>query len=192
MAHSHTNTMARILKFTAPLLLLFLGAADQAGGPAYTPAGELIPPADYREWVYLSSGLDMSYTDLPAMMGHSMFDNVFVDPASWRVFKQTGHWPDKTMFVLEVRGANSRGSINKHGQYQTERMGAEVHVRDEARFKGGWAFFGLDGPGLAKQVPYSAACYACHQAHGAVDTTFTQFYPTAKEIAVKAGTFKEP
>ncbi len=70
-------------------------------------------------------------------------------------------------------------------------VGVEAHVHDEARFKGGWGFFQFDGPGAAKLVPYEAACYSCHQAHGAVDTTFTQFYPTAKPIAVKAGTYKE-
>jgi hypothetical protein len=184
--------LARTLKAAAPLLLLLLGAQTRAGGPQYTPSGELIPPADYREWIYLSTGIDMSYTDLPAMAGHSMFDNVFVEPSAWRAFKQTGHWPDGAIFVLEVRGANSKGSINKHGQYQTEdRMGLEAHVHDEARFKGGWGFFALNGAAPAKMIPYSASCYACHQAHGAVDTTFTQFYPTAKPIAVKAGTYQE-
>src|SRR5580693_4053864 len=182
-------TMPNRLKLLAAFLPLLAGGAIAA--PAYNAGGELIPPADYREWVYLSTGLDMSYSEAPAMMGHSMFDNVFVDPASWRAFKQTGHWPDKTEFVLEVRGANSKGSINKHGQYQTEDlMGAEVHVRDEARFKGGWGFFALNGSAPAKQIPYQAQCHSCHQDHGAVDTSFTQFYPTAKPIAVKAGTYK--
>src|ERR1700677_4405313 len=175
------STFVRVF---SPILLFLLAGATDAGGPRYDSSGGLIPPADYREWVYLSSGLDMAYTDAPAMAGHSMFDNVFVDPAAWRAFKRTGHWPDKTMFVLEVRGAQSRGSINKHGQYQAgDIMGAEVHVRDEARFKGGWAFFALDGAGPGKFIPYQAECYACHQAHGAVDTTFTQFYPTARAIA---------
>ena len=182
--------MPNTLKLLAALLSLLAGGAVAA--PAYTPGGDLLPPTDYREWVYLSSGLDMSYSDKPSMMDHSMFDNVFVDPASWAAFRQTGHWPDKTMMVLETRVADSHGSINKHGQYQTENlMGVEVHVRDEARFKGGWGFFRLDGPAPAKLIPYDAECYACHQAHGAVDTTFTQFYPTAKPIAVKAGTFRD-
>ncbi len=182
---------SRTLKRLAPVLLLLMGAADPAGGPHYTPEGELIPPADYREWVYLSSGIDMSYSDAPAMAGQSMFDNVFVDPAAWRAFKATGHWPDKSMFVLEIRGANSKGSINQRGQYQTEALGIEMHVRDEARFKGGWGFFAFDGGKPAKQIPYEAGCYSCHQSHAAVDTTFTQFYPTAKPIAVKAGTYLE-
>ena len=140
-----TAVGANVLKFVAPLALLSLIGAAPADGPHFTPSGDLIPPTDYREWIYLSTGMDMSYTNLPAMAGQSMFDNVFVDPASWQAFKATGHWPDKTMFVLEARGATSKGSINQRGQYQNENlMGAEVHVRDDARFKGGWGFFGLN------------------------------------------------
>jgi len=180
--------MTRVARLLAPLLVLVLGAADAPDGPAYTDKGEILPPTDYREWVYLSSGLDMSYNEAAMSMGHSMFDNVFVDPASWRAFKATGHWPDKTRFVLEVRKAESRGSINKHGQYQTgEVLGAEMHVRDDAR--GGWSFYALNGGNPGRLIPRTADCYACHLAHGAVDTTFTQFYPTAKPIAVKAGTY---
>ena len=174
-----------------PALILLTGAADNIIEPRYTTDGALIPPADYREWVFLSSGLDMSYTENASMAGHTMFDNVFVDPVAWSKFKRTGHWPDKTMFVLEVRGASTKGSINKQGHFQTEElMGVEVHVRNDSRFGGGWGFFALDGNAPARLLPSSAECYACHQAHGAVDTTFTQFYPTAKPIAVKAGTYR--
>ncbi len=96
------------------------------------------------------------------------------------------------MFVLENRGAGNRGSINTRGQFQTEAvMGLEVHVHDSTRFKGGWGFFALDGDAPAHVIPFQASCYACHEAHGAVDTTFTQFYPTAKPIAVKAGTYQD-
>jgi hypothetical protein len=183
----------RCLKLLAPwLLVMLIAATDGAAGPRYTAEGALIPPSGYREWVFLSAGLDMGYTDDPAMEGHSMFDNVFVDPASWAAFKRTGHWPDKSMFAMEARGATTHGSINKHGQYQTEDlMGLEFHVHDEARFKGGWGFFAGNSTDPEPQLPLSATCYECHRAHGAVDTTFTQFYPTAKPIALKAGTYRE-
>ena len=68
-------------------------------------------------------------------------------------------------------------------------MGVEFHVRDAARFKGGWGFFATSGGTKpAALLPATAACYACHQDHGAVDTTFTQFYPTAKPIAEREKT----
>ncbi len=67
-------------------------------------------------------------------------------------------------------------------------MGLEVHVKDEARFPGKWAFFGFDDAKTAKMTPTGAACYTCHQDHGAVDTTFVQFYPTLLSIAKSKGT----
>jgi hypothetical protein len=157
--------------------------------PEYTLDGQLKLPANYREWIYLTSGLDMSYAANNMKMGHSMFDNVFVNPDSYKAFLQTGTWPDKTLLIIEVRVAGSNASINKSGHFQTtEIMGHEVHVKDEARFPGKWAFFGFDGETPAKQVPKEAACYSCHQQHAAVDTTFVQFYPTLLELARKKGT----
>jgi hypothetical protein len=129
----------------------------------------------------------MSYN--PAMsMGHHMFDNVFVDPASYKAFVETGTWPDKTTLVLEVRGAEGKGSINQKGNFQSEVMGIEVHVKDEARFPGKWAFFGVDDGKTGKMFPVGAECYKCHAAHAAVDTTFVQFYPTLLPIAKSKGT----
>jgi Cytochrome P460 len=157
--------------------------------PTYTADGHLLFPANYREWIYLTSGVDMSYS--PNAMGrdHSMFDNVFVSPDSYKAFLQTGTWPDKTILVLEARVAGSKASINKNGHYQTgEVMGREVHVKDASRFSGGWAFFGFDDNAPSKQVPREASCYSCHEQHAAVDTTFVQFYPTLIEIAKKKGT----
>jgi hypothetical protein len=163
-------------------------APPPSSGPQYTDDGQLKVPESYREWVYLSTGFDMSYN--PAMrMGHDMFDNVFVDPDSYKSFLQTGTWPDKTMLVLEVRAAQNKGSINKAGNFQgTEVMGLEVHVKDQARFPGKWAFFGFDNVKTAKMVPVEANCYKCHSEHAAVDTTFVQFYPTLLPLATSKGT----
>ncbi|MEP7042403.1 MAG: cytochrome P460 family protein [Dokdonella sp.] len=158
--------------------------ASSAQAPQYEADGRLQLPADYREWVYLSSGLDMSYRERAGMTDHSMFDNVFVDRAAYRDFVATGSWPDPTVLVMEVRGATSKGSINKTGKFQTaDLMGMEVHVKDTRRFEGGWAFFVFDGAQLAAALPQAAECYACHRQHGAVDTTFVQFYPTLLGIA---------
>jgi len=159
-----------------------------AAAPVYDADGRLIPPSDYREWIFLSSGLDMSYRARGGDDMH-MFDNVFVKPEAYRAFQDTGTWPDQTVLVMEVRGARSKGSINKRGQFQTtEGRGMELHVKDTARFAGGWAFFAGDGNGPAAQIPFQAECYSCHREHGAVDTTFVQFYPTLLPLAEKKGT----
>jgi hypothetical protein len=158
---------------------------------AYNDKGELLPIKDYREWVYLTSGIDMSYSPKAMdMQGQSVFDNVFVNPAAYRSFVATGTWPDKTVMVLEVRRAKSKGSINQQGHFQdTAITGFEVHVKDEARFPGKWAFFDFDAPDKnGTLIPQGAPCYTCHAAHAAVDTTFVQFYPTLLPIAKAKGT----
>jgi hypothetical protein len=63
-----------------------------------------------------------------------------------------------------------------------------VHVKDETRFPGKWAFFGFGTGKTAKMIPQSADCYSCHASHAAVDTTFVQFYPTLMQIARDKGT----
>jgi len=157
--------------------------------PEYTGDAQLKLPAHYREWVYLTTGFDMSYNPAMRMGDHHMFDNVFVNPEAYKVFVETGTWPDKTMLVLEGRGAEGKGSINQKGNYQgVEIMGIEVHLKDEARFPGKWAFFAFDDGKTAKMIPTSADCYSCHAAHAAVDTTFVQFYPTLLPIAKSKGT----
>lgn len=173
----------------------FAAAADgpvpaHTQAPAYTADGKLIPPADYREWVYLSSGVDMSYNPKAMASPSPMFDNTFVNPQSYRAFVRNGTWPDDTVIVLEVRGSAGRGSINQRGHYQSGGVqGMEVHVKDTARFDGGWAFFSFDDNAApAKQIPVTEECYACHRAHAAVDTTFVQFYPVLLPIAQQHAT----
>ena len=131
----------------------------------------------------------MSYNPAAQATDHHMFDNVFVNPESYKSFLETGTWPDKTVMVLEGRGAEGRGSINQRGNYQaTDVMGLEVHVKDETRFQGKWAFFSFDGGKTAKMIPTTATCYTCHSDHAAVDTTFVQFYPTLLPVAKSKGT----
>lgn len=167
--------------------------AASGDAPTYAANGDLLPPTNYREWIYLTSGIDMSYSPKPEMRDHPMFDNVFVNPSAYRSFLATGTWPDKTVLVLEVRGARSKGSINQTGHFQgTDLMDIEVHVKDEARFPGKWAFFSFDSiAGNGALIPAGATCYSCHSTHAAVDTTFVQFYPTLLPIAQKEGTLSD-
>jgi hypothetical protein len=178
------------LAFLLPPVLRESAAATS--GPEFTQGGELKLPQGYREWVYLTSGFDMSYNPSMQMGGQHMFDNVFVNPEAYKAFVNTGIWPDKTILVLEERGARAKGSINRSGNFQADVMGLELHVKDEARFAGKWAFFAFDGDKPAKAIPTSADCYSCHAQHAAVDTTFVQFYPTLLPVAKEKRTLSAP
>jgi len=187
-----TNWKAGLL--LAGLLVLgsavLLNSATPAGsGPEYTSDAQMKLPENYRRWVYLTTGFDMSYNKTAMQMDHHMFDNVFVNPEAYNTFMETGNWPDKTMLVLEGRRAEGKGSINQSGNFQSTRvMGIEAHVKDEARFPGKWAFFVFGDAKTAKMVPTTMECYSCHADHAAVDTTFVQFYPTLLPIAQSKGT----
>lgn len=173
----------------AALLLCGAGEMPLTDAPQYDKAGKLMFPADYRDWTYLSSGLDMSYSASSQSGNTHTFTNAFVPRSAYQAFLKTGTWPDKTMILLENRGGGTDVSINKRGVVQTQDLqGFEVHAKDTARFKGGWGFFAFDSDKPAEMIPTSASCYSCHQTHGAVDTTFVQFYPTLLPVATKLGT----
>jgi hypothetical protein len=158
-----------------------------ANGPQFTNDGMLMRPEHYREWIYLSSGLGMSYSKDSG--APPLFTNVFVAPAAYRAFLASGKWPDHAMFVLEERAASSQGSINKTGHFQTGLEGLAASVKDEKRFGEKWAYFSFS-EGEAAAAPNSKTmCWQCHNDHGAVDNTFVQFYPTLKKVALKLETY---
>jgi Cytochrome P460 len=161
----------------------------------YTADGQIRFPADYREWVFLSSGSGMTYGPIGVRNNTAppMFDNVFVNPKSYREFLNTGHWPDKTMFVLEVRTSESHASINKDGHFQTDIMGIEAEVKDRSAKTGEWTFFGFEdwkntATAAGKPIGRDASCYSCHGTNTAVENTFVQFYPVLYDVALKKGT----
>ena len=171
--------------------------ARASDGLTYAASGQVQEPANYRDWAFLSSGLGMTYGPAaPAAGRPPLFDNVFVNPQSYRAFMSTGRWPDGTMFVLELRRALSSQSINNGGYTQGDIAAIEAAAKDSQRFAdtGGWKYFEFGaaaaaGESAAPQPP-SATCYTCHSQHTAVENTFVQFYPTLFAVAREKGTVK--
>jgi hypothetical protein len=163
-------------------------AAQTGGSVDYASDGSMNLPKDYRQWVFLSSGINMTYGPNAGNAANPRFENVFVNPAAHAEFLKTGKWPDKTAMILEIRGSDSKVSINKDGRVQTGVVAIEAHVKDSAR--GGWAFYGFhNGATQGTLFPKTADCYSCHEKSGAVDTTFVQFYPTLIDAAKQHATY---
>ncbi len=150
---------------------------------------KLVRPDGYREWVYLSSGLGMNYNPTPR--SPELFTNVFVPQWAYHEFLATGKWPDKTIFILEERTSESKGSINKSGHFQSNLAGLAAQVKDENRFPEKWAYFSFKGDSMTAEVLPKAQCWQCHNDNAAVDHTFVQFYPTLKPVAQKFGTYRK-
>lgn len=155
----------------------------------YDAGGKLLRP-EFREWVFLGAGLDMTYGTRAAnaQPDHHMFSNVFVNPASYRAFARSGRWPDQTIFILEVRHTGTNRRPNQAGLFQAEAVGLEAHVIDAS--KGGSRFYDFNGRTAASPVAATSSCNTCHVAHGAVDNTFVQFYPELLAIAQAKGTLR--
>jgi len=179
------------------LTLIAVQLSTATAAPKYNDAGELVRPDNYREWVWLTSGLGMTYGPAAAMSTSApLFDNIFVEPEAWRGFRNTGVWPDGTMFVLEIRYSQSHGSINKGGSFQTDVTAIEMAVKDSSKApEDKWSYYDFHTLGgvsanAAKPLAKSAGCFGCHSTNGAVENTFTQFYPTALAIAQAKGTVR--
>jgi hypothetical protein len=169
------------------IAIILLLPALAGNDPRFTPDGAVIRPTNYREWIYLTSGLGMSYGMRMPMGDKPNFDTVFVEPTAYKAFMATAKWPDKAMFILEVRSSESHGSINKAGHFQSNLLAIEAAVKDESRFKEKWAYVDFsDGGSLhdtAKPFAGDSACNVCHAKNAAVENTFVQFYPTLLEVA---------
>ena len=180
------------------LIFVVAGACMAADAPLpFNAKGELSRPVDYREWVFVTSGLGMNYGPSKPQPGQAtQFTNVFVNPQAWRSYMQSGVWPEGTMFILEVRKAEEEVSVNNAGRTQGAAVALEASVKDSSRYPdGGWSYFSFDSKGglvdAAAPLPRTASCYSCHKAHGAVEWTFTQFYPEQFAVARAHGTVRK-
>jgi hypothetical protein len=192
------KSLCALVALIAAVTVLLAAAPEEKENkpkPQYDAKGQLMRPADYREWMFLSAGYGMNYSPEPG--GHEMFTNVFVQRWAYDEFAKSGKWPEQSMFIIDERDATSRGSINQKGHFQTDLMGLAVEVKDSAKNPDKWAYYGF-GPSdqiengkVADAMPKGNSCYACHDAHAAVEHSFVQFYPTLKVIAKKFGTYNE-
>jgi hypothetical protein len=175
------------LMFSFCFALLAAAPDEKSPKPHYDEKGQLLRPADYRDWEFLSAGYGMNYSPSPG--SHEMFTNVFVPRWAYQEFVSSGKWPDQTMFVIDERDAQSKGSINKTGHFQTDLMGLAVEVKDSTHFPETWAYFSFDNNHrTSAPTPKGNSCFSCHEAHAAVEHTFVQFYPTLLPIAKSKGT----
>ena len=178
--------------FLIALLGATLGLASDSSNvaPQFKEGNQLVRPEGYHQWIFVGSSLGMSYRKDAGYENQPEFHNVYISPGAFRVFRETGSFPDGTVMVLEVVASGGNASINKAGKFEDKILGIEASVKDSKRFPEKWAYFGFmgeKGEALAQAKPFpKAACWSCHNPHGEVDNVFVQFYPVLREARAQA------
>ncbi|RZN83355.1 MAG: hypothetical protein EVB11_05215 [Winogradskyella sp.] len=182
------------------LLLVFTscnnkeGNSDMADSSTYKDKayftmenGELIRPTGYRSWVYV--GTPVTPNDLNN--GKAAFPemhNVYIDPASYDHYKNTGEFKEGTIIMKELVSVGSTGAVSGNGYFMGEFIGLEASVKSAEHFPdepGNWAIFSFTQPKVGtlkdktKPFPYEA-CAACHDSNADDDFVFTQYYPVLR------------
>lgn len=152
--------------------------------PSYDDEGALNIPVGYREWVFVGASLGLSYSEEIKREGPGRFHHIYMQPESYRQYRDEGTFPEKTMLVMENYSAGSKENPNLHGHFEDERVGLEVALKDSEQFEDGWAYFNFTtakGLGQTAKAFPKAACYDCHAEHAQDDNVFVQFYPILRE-----------
>lgn len=172
------------MRLLIALCALTAFAESPMPAPRYNPAGEMIRPEGYREWIFVGSNLGMSYNEDAGK--HEMYHNIYIQREAYKAYRDAGKFPDKTMLVMELVTAGHKESINKGGSFGDKFQGIEVAVKDTAKFPEKWAYYAFfDGNRKVLDTAKEFAktrCWACHSANGAVDNVFVQFYPVLREL----------
>lgn len=185
----------RLVSLTALLIGLTLSglshtvnAEDSATETYFTiKNGTLKRPTGYREWIYV--GTPVTPNDMND--GKAAFPehhNVYMDPKSWKHWKETGEFRDGTILMKELVSVGSKTAVSGNGYFQGEYIGLEAAIKSKKHFAdepGNWAYFSFSQPDhsalKSEAEPFAtASCNGCHQAAAADDFVFTQYYPVLR------------
>jgi Cytochrome P460 len=156
--------------------------------PEYTASGDLILPKNFHEWVYVGSPLTPNALN-GGQAGFPEYHNVYIEPGSYEIFKQTNQFPEGTILFKELQltlpGQNSDGSRTEpsgRGYFPGPLNGADVTVKDSKRYAdtGGWGYYNFNHHEPKAQTAKAKAmneCAYCHIAGAKKDDVWTQFYP---------------
>jgi tetratricopeptide (TPR) repeat protein len=178
------------LSLPALLTATVLGAEPAKPAARFEGKDTLLRPEGYREWVFVGSSQGLRYDEGKKETQQLEYKNVYIDLAAYRVYKETGAFPQGTVLILETAAGEEKKEPGLRGSFQKEFTGLSAAVKDKNRFTDGWAYFSFsDGPGKTKaraQPAKKSACYDCHREKGAEDNIFTQFYPVLRAVRARA------
>src|SRR6185312_10825732 len=114
--------VAVVIMASATATALFLGSLEhskaQTNGrylPEYTASGDLVLPKNFNEWVYVGSPLtpialnggkacpEPASDSSGPCTGFPEYHNVYIEPGSYEIYKQTKQFPEGTILFKELQ-----------------------------------------------------------------------------------------
>lgn len=140
---------------------------------------------DVTRWVHMGSSIGRGYAQeiTGAPDGPGTIQVVQMEPAAYDYFMTHGEYAEGTMFSLSFYAVQEKPEPRLDGFAQENLVQFEIHMLDSTRFSDQRGFF-LFAPDsrIAPMMPAGNACVVCHNAEGAYDGTFTQFYPPLRDF----------
>ena len=164
--------------------LSYAQSSENLAVAEYTSADELVLPADIDTWIALGSNIGGDYADgefdaeNPGAIGV-----VQMEPSAYRFFVENGRYANGTMLLLSFFQTQQKPQPALRGFVQGDLSAREMHVIDRDKYVGERAFYmfpvGLES---SPRLVADAECVECHGKHGALDSTFIQFYPAIRDL----------
>jgi hypothetical protein len=156
--------------------------------PEYTSSGDLILPKNFHEWVFVGSPLTPNALN-GGQAGFPEYHNVYIEPGSYEIYKQTNVFPEGTILFKELQltllkqnADGSRAEPSGVGFFPGPFNGADVTVKDSKRYAetGGWGYYNFnhhEPKAPTAKLKTKGECAFCHMASAKKDEVWTQFYP---------------
>src|SRR5436853_1812652 len=99
--------LASVIACAASLVSAPAAPAERAG--RYEGKDALLLPDGYREWVFVGSSLGLRDEEGKKEGPERLeYKNVYIDPAAYRAYRQTGSFPQGTVLVLETAAGEEK------------------------------------------------------------------------------------
>ena len=89
------------LYFASGVMQLSHADTDDMYQAKFNASGELIRPEGWREWPYVGTPVTPNSLN-PPEAPFPEFHSVYIDPVSWKHYKETGKFREGTMFAKEL------------------------------------------------------------------------------------------